>query len=111
TPIVSADAPGFVVNRYFVPWLNEAVRLLEENVADLPTIEEVSRATFGAGMGPFQLMNVTGVPIALHAATTLGRELGPLYAPADRLRTQVETEKPWPLEGKPTETGREAVAE
>src|SRR5262245_40961099 len=34
TPIHSADQPGFVVNRYFVPWLNEAVRLLEDGVAD-----------------------------------------------------------------------------
>ncbi|NIM01750.1 MAG: 3-hydroxybutyryl-CoA dehydrogenase, partial [Acidobacteria bacterium] len=39
TPIASADASGFVVNRFFVPWLNEAVRLLEEGVADIPTIE------------------------------------------------------------------------
>ena len=30
-----ADAPGFVVNRFFVPWLNEAVRLLDEKVADI----------------------------------------------------------------------------
>ena len=39
TPIASSDAPGFIVNRYFVPWLNEAVRMLEEGVADIPTIE------------------------------------------------------------------------
>ena len=99
TPIASADAPGFVVNRYFVPWLNEAVRLLEEGLADIPTIEAASRSAFGIGMGPFELMNVTGVPIALHAATTLGRELGPFYAPAPRLAAQVESGAPWPLAG------------
>ena len=38
TPIHSADAPGFVVNRFFVPWLNEAVRILAEGLADIPTI-------------------------------------------------------------------------
>ncbi|HIJ56306.1 MAG TPA: 3-hydroxyacyl-CoA dehydrogenase family protein, partial [Deltaproteobacteria bacterium] len=40
TPIVVKDAPGFVVNRFFVPFLNEAARILEEGVADIPTIEE-----------------------------------------------------------------------
>jgi enoyl-CoA hydratase/3-hydroxyacyl-CoA dehydrogenase len=62
-------------------------------------------------MGPFELMNVTGVPIALHAATTLGAAFGPLYAPASRLRAQVESGKPWILEGT-TDTARaDAVAD
>jgi enoyl-CoA hydratase/3-hydroxyacyl-CoA dehydrogenase len=101
TPIHSADASGFVVNRFFVPWLNEAVRLLDEGVADIPTIEETCKRTFGVGMGPFELMNVTGVPIALHAATTLGEKFGPLYAPDDRLARQVAAGDPWPLDGEP----------
>jgi enoyl-CoA hydratase/3-hydroxyacyl-CoA dehydrogenase len=111
TPIRSADAPGFVVNRFFVPWLNEAVRLLEERVADLPTIEAGCRQAFGVGMGPFELMNVTGVPIALHAATTLGQAFGPFYAPAERLRRQVEANEPWPLAGEPDARRFDAVAE
>jgi enoyl-CoA hydratase/3-hydroxyacyl-CoA dehydrogenase len=37
-------------------------------------------------MGPFELMNVTGIPIALHAATTLGEAFGPMYAPAETAR-------------------------
>jgi enoyl-CoA hydratase/3-hydroxyacyl-CoA dehydrogenase len=78
-------------------------------VADVPTIETTCKATFGAGMGPFELMNVTGVPIALHAATTLGRELGPFYAPTSRLREQVACADPWPLDGTGGESS--AVAE
>ncbi|MHC4428743.1 MAG: 3-hydroxyacyl-CoA dehydrogenase family protein, partial [Planctomycetota bacterium] len=42
---------GFVVNRFFVAWLNEAVRLVDEDVADIPTIEEACKSTFGVGMG------------------------------------------------------------
>ncbi len=109
TPIHSEDRPGFVVNRFFVPWLNEAVRLLEEGVADIPTIEAACKQTFGVGMGPFELMNVTGVPIALHAATTLGAELGRFYAPARRLADQVRSEDPWPLHGDPDESKFAAV--
>jgi enoyl-CoA hydratase/3-hydroxyacyl-CoA dehydrogenase len=100
TPIASADAPGFVVNRYFVPWINEAVRLLDEGVADIPTLEAVAKEAFGIGMGPFELMNVTGLPIGLHAATTLGRELGPFYAPSPRLARQVEAGTPWDFAGE-----------
>ena len=99
TPILVKDAPGFAVNRFFVPFLNEAARLLEEGVADIPTIEEASRQAFKIGMGPFQLMNVTGIPIAVHASTTLGNELGAFYAPCQILKSQMEKKENWNLEG------------
>ena len=85
TSILVKDAPGFAVNRFFVPFLNEATRMLEEGLANIPTIEEASKRAFKIGMGAFVLMNVTGVPIALHAATTLGEELGMFYAPSATL--------------------------
>ena len=111
TPIRSADASGFIVNRFFVPWLNEAVRLLEEGIADIPSIEAAAKQRFGIGMGPFELMNVTGIPIALHAATTLGEAFGPMYVPADALRAQVETGKLWDLAGDPDPSRAAAVVE
>lgn len=111
TPIHSADAPGFVVNRYFVPWLNEAGRLLEEGVADIPTIEAAAKQAFRIGMGPFELMNVTGVPITLHAATTLGQELGDFYAPCSRIAQQVDSKEDWDLSGEPDEAKFAAVAD
>ena len=101
TPIASTDSYGFIVNRFFLPWLAEAVRMLEEGVADIATIDEGAKKTFGIGMGPFELMNVTGVPIALHAATTFGRAFGPSYAPPARLRTQAESGTDWDLAGTP----------
>jgi enoyl-CoA hydratase / 3-hydroxyacyl-CoA dehydrogenase len=110
TPIHSADASGFIVNRYFVPWLNEAVRMLEDKTADIPTIEAAAKATFGAGMGPFELMNVTGIPIAMHAANTLGAAFGPFYAPATLLKKQVESGKAWDLSGTPDPSKFDAVS-
>lgn len=104
TPILVKDAPGFVVNRFFVPFLNEAARMLGEGFADIPTIEEAGKRAFKTGMGPFQLMNVTGVPIALHAETTLGDELGAFYAPAEKLRAQVEKAENWNLDGEADES-------
>jgi len=94
-PIETADRAGFCVNRFFVPYLNEAARMAEENVASLATIEEVGRELFGSTLGPFELMNVTGVAIAFHSETSLYRAFGPAYAPAKLLETQFRTNQPW----------------
>jgi enoyl-CoA hydratase/3-hydroxyacyl-CoA dehydrogenase len=109
TAIVVKDAPGFAVNRFFVPFLNEAARMLEEDLADIPTIEEAARRAFKIGMGPFLLMNVTGIPIAVHAATTLGEELGPFYAPCELLKSQKEKGVNWNLDGEVDESKIQAV--
>jgi len=111
TALLVADRPGFAVNRFFVPWLNEAVRMLEEGLADIPTIERVARECFGIGMGPFELMNITGIPVGLHAASTLGRELGPFYEPSPLLAQQVESGEHWDLSGTPAAGKAEAIGE
>ena len=112
TPIWSADAPGFVVNRYFVPWVNEGVRLLEEGIADIPTIEWAAKKAFGVGMGPFELMNVTGVPITMHAANTLAHELHSFYAPSQALVDFCAgSEQNWSLEGDVDESKYDAIAD
>jgi len=92
--IFSKDAYGFVVNRFFVPWLNEAVRLYEKNVATIERIEHVCKETFGIGMGPFELMNVTGVPVAYHAEKTL-EIFGNLYKVSDALKKKAEEKQLW----------------
>jgi enoyl-CoA hydratase/3-hydroxyacyl-CoA dehydrogenase len=99
TAIVVKDAPGFAVNRFFVPFLNEAARMLEEGMASIPTLEEAAKQAFKIGMGAFELMNVTGIPIAVHASTTLGNELGPFYATPDTLQAQMEKAEDWDLKG------------
>ena len=72
--IVCKDRPGFVVNRFFVPWLNEACLLLEEGVGTAAQIDAVSRKSFDIGMGPFALLNLTGPPIALHSTDYLAEQ-------------------------------------
>lgn len=110
-PVDSLDRPGFIVNRFFVPWLNESMRLVEEGVADIATIEAATKQGFGVGMGPFELMNVTGVPITLHAATTLGKELGAFYAPCNLIRPVVDAKKNWDLSGTPDASKFDVVNE
>jgi len=100
TDILVKDSAGFAVNRFFVPWLNESTRILEEGLADIPTIEEAAMKSLGIGMGPFELMNVTGVPIAYHAAVTLGNKFGPFYEPAEIFKAQFESGELFSLEGE-----------
>jgi len=97
TAIHTEDAPGFAVNRFFVPWLNESARLLGEGIGNTETIDEAAKKAFGIGMGPFLLMNVTGVPIAYHSASTLGRKLGGFYEAGDALKKQFESGKQWEI--------------
>jgi enoyl-CoA hydratase/3-hydroxyacyl-CoA dehydrogenase len=99
-PIHSADSPGFVVNRYLVPMLAEAVRILDEGLTGIATIDAAAREAFGVEMGPFALMNATGIPVVLHAATVLGERWGTFYPPCDRLAAQVRAGEPWRLEGE-----------
>jgi enoyl-CoA hydratase / 3-hydroxyacyl-CoA dehydrogenase len=108
-PIETADRAGFCVNRFFVPYLNESARLAEEGVASLATIEKVGRELFGATLGPFELMNVTGIPIAYHSETSLYQAFGPAYAPAKRLEEQFKAGTPWPWKETAVEPEKEAA--
>ncbi len=92
-PIYSKDANGFIVNRFFVPWLNESVRLHQEKVS-IERIENVCKDVFGISMGPFELMNVTGVPVAYHAEKTL-EVFGSLYTVAKELKKKTDEKQQW----------------
>ncbi|HEV8360842.1 MAG TPA: enoyl-CoA hydratase-related protein [Candidatus Thermoplasmatota archaeon] len=109
TTIVVKDSPGFAVNRFFVPLLNEACRLQEEGFSTA-TIDAGAKEALGISMGPFELMNFTGIPIAYHSQVSLS-QLGPFYAPAASLKKQFESGKLWELQGAPEQGKLPAVKE
>ncbi len=107
--IVCKDRPGFVVNRFFVPWLNEACLLLDEGVGTMAQIDAVARDAFRIGLGPFALMNLTGPTIALHATDYLAEQLDTVrYTGAASLRELVSSGEMWQI-GDETESGEEAL--
>lgn len=59
SPVIAKDSPGFIVNRVARPFYGEALRILDEGIADVPTIDTVMR-NLGFKMGPFQLMDLIG---------------------------------------------------
>jgi 3-hydroxyacyl-CoA dehydrogenase/enoyl-CoA hydratase/3-hydroxybutyryl-CoA epimerase len=69
TPVVVRDAPGFVVNRLLMPYLREALYLLEEGYA-LRDIDTAMRR-FGMPMGPFEVLDEVGLDVAQKVAGVL----------------------------------------
>lgn len=99
-PLSTVDSPGFIVNRFFVPWLNEAAKILESGRYSIKTIEEAAKQFFGVSMGPFELMNVTGTPIALHALNSLRDNLGDFYQPSSLIEAAVKNGTKFSLDGE-----------
>ncbi|MBW2063015.1 MAG: 3-hydroxybutyryl-CoA dehydrogenase [Deltaproteobacteria bacterium] len=83
--VTVVDAPGFVINRIYLPMINEAFCILEN---DLCSAEEIDRScTKGLGfpLGPLAAADASGLDIVLACIQTLHRELGEKYRPAPLL--------------------------
>jgi len=59
-PVLAQDTPGFIVNRVARPFYGEAIRVLEEGIADIATIDWALTELGGFRMGPFALMDFIG---------------------------------------------------
>ena len=90
------DQNGFALNRFFCPYSNEAVRLLDENLATTGQIDQVARETFGVALGPFAVMNIIGTGTNLNAVQNLA-PLGPFYRAAEGLIAQGRERLPWQI--------------
>ncbi|MES0825163.1 3-hydroxyacyl-CoA dehydrogenase family protein [Ruegeria sp. SCP11] len=94
------DQYGFALNRFFCPYSNEAVRLLDEGFGTCGQIDEVAMDTFGVAIGPFAVMNIIGTATTLHAVRNL-EPLGPFYAAAKGLIANGADNTAWKLEEAP----------
>jgi 3-hydroxybutyryl-CoA dehydrogenase len=72
---VKKDTPGFVVNRLMTPHFVEAIRMLEEGIASIEDIDKAVKLGLNYPMGPFELMDLTGVDIAYDVTEYLYKEL------------------------------------
>lgn len=92
TPVLASDTPGFIVNRVARPFYGEAIRLLEEGVADVATIDWAMKELGGFRMGPFELMDFIGndVNYAVTRSVFEGMFFDPRYKPSLTQRRLVE---------------------
>ena len=72
---VKKDTPGFIVNRLLMPHFVEAIKMAEEGIASIEDIDKAVKLGLNYPMGPFELMDLTGVDIGLHVIEYLYREL------------------------------------
>ncbi len=94
TAVRSADRPGFIVNRVNRPFTIEALRIVESAEAGVEQIDAAIREA-GFPMGPFELMDLTGLDVTTAAATAIWEGLGR----PDRLR-------PSPIQAELIDAGR-----
>jgi 3-hydroxybutyryl-CoA dehydrogenase len=80
------DRAGFIVNALLFPYLNSAVRMVEENYASVEDVDAAMRLGGGYPMGPFELLDVVGLDVSLAIERVLHREFrDPGLAPAPLL--------------------------
>lgn len=91
TSITCKDTPGFVLNRLLVPYMLDAVRLLEQGVASRDDIDTAMKLGAGMPMGPFELMDFTGVEISQFVGDIFFEATKePRFAPPGLLRNMVK---------------------
>jgi 3-hydroxybutyryl-CoA dehydrogenase len=64
TPVTAQDTPGFIVNHAGRGYGTEALRIVSEGVSDFATIDRILRDQVGFKLGPFELMDLTGVDVS-----------------------------------------------
>lgn len=83
--IVAADSPGFVINRLYLPLVNEAFFALETSLANASDIDRCCTKGLGFPLGPLAAADAFGLDILLDCMNILRRELGDKYRPAPLL--------------------------
>lgn len=83
-PVVAKDTPGFIVNRVARPFYSEAIRIYEEGIADMATIDWALTEIGGFRMGPFTLMDYIGHDVNYVVTETVFRSFfyDPRYKPS-----------------------------
>jgi 3-hydroxybutyryl-CoA dehydrogenase len=93
TPVQVKDQAGFIVNALLFPYLNNAVRLLEQGVASVEDIDTAMKGGCGFPMGPFALLDLVGLDTSLAILDALYAEFrDPNYAAVPLLRRMVTAE-------------------
>ena len=88
--VLCGDRAGFIVNALLFPYLNDAVKMLQDGYASVSEIDTAMKLGAGHPMGPFALMDVVGLDVTLEICKALFAEFRePAFAPAELLEHMV----------------------
>lgn len=106
-PVSCRDRSGFALNRFFCPYINEAVRLYDDGIATPFEVDRVASDVLGAAAGPFVVINLVGTRVMLHAQMNLVA-LGKFYEPAKSVVRVGEEAGRWEIgDPSPPEAARD----
>jgi len=90
TTVIAPDAPGFIVNRLWIPYELDAIRMLETGTATKEDIDTAINTGLNYPMGPLTLVDLTGLDVLLFVADAMYEELkDPRFAAPTLLRKMV----------------------
>jgi 3-hydroxybutyryl-CoA dehydrogenase len=72
---VRKDSPGFIVNRIMIPHMLEAIKIVEEGIASMEDVDTAVKNGLNYPMGPFELMDLTGIDVCYFVAEYFYKEL------------------------------------
>lgn len=92
---VRKDSPGFIVNRIMIPHMIEAIRIVEEGIASIQDVDTAVKNGLNYPMGPFELMDLTGIDIAYFVTEYFYKELNKesKWASPNLLKTMIRANK------------------
>lgn len=92
---VKKDSPGFIVNRIMIPHFIEAIKIVEEGIASKEDVDIAVKNGLNYPMGPFELMDLTGIDIAYFVAEYFYKELNKesKWASPNLLKTMIRAGK------------------
>ncbi|MEA4926190.1 MAG: 3-hydroxyacyl-CoA dehydrogenase NAD-binding domain-containing protein [Syntrophomonadaceae bacterium] len=90
TAIEAKEAPGFIVNRLLVPYLNDAAHAYQEGVASVEAIDEAMKLGANMPIGPLALCDLVGIDVLLMVTEYFYKEFGdPKFRPSLALKQKV----------------------
>jgi 3-hydroxybutyryl-CoA dehydrogenase len=93
-PVLVSDYPGFVANRILMPFINEGIYTLQENIATKESIDSIAKLGFNMPMGPLELADLIGLDVCLDIMNVLYRDFGnQKYSPCPLLKKMVAAGK------------------
>ncbi len=92
---VRKDSPGFIVNRIMIPHMIEAIKIVEEGIASIEDVDIAVKNGLNYPMGPFELMDLTGIDIAYFVTEYFYKELNKesKWASPNLLKTMIRANR------------------
>lgn len=89
--VVCQDAQGFITSRAISALIAECMRIYEEGIASIEDIDKAMRLGFNHPIGPFQLIDMSGLDVVYHALEGLTKVYGDRFKPGQKMAELVDT--------------------